>query len=73
MSPKMQSLQDVDMMIVTVDPNKNYGGSSNDQAVGHLYRLIKLKVRNLPYDNPTRLLWLRPLKRRLSRNRSQNS
>ena len=30
----MQSLQDMDMMIVTVDQNKNYGGSSNEQAVG---------------------------------------
>ncbi len=30
----MQSLQDMDMMIVTVDQHKNYGGSSNDQAVG---------------------------------------
>ena len=29
----MQSLQDMDMEIVTVDQNKNYGGSSNDPVV----------------------------------------
>ncbi len=30
----MQSLQDMDMEIVTVDRNRNYGGSSNDRVVG---------------------------------------
>ena len=30
----MQTLQDVDMQIVTVDQSTNYGGSSSDQAVG---------------------------------------
>jgi len=30
----MQALQDMDMEIITADQNRNYGGSSHDQAVG---------------------------------------
>ena len=33
MSPKMQSLQDMDMEIITADQNRNYGGSSNHPFV----------------------------------------
>ncbi len=43
------------------------------QLLRYLYQYSKVEVRNSLNDNPARLLWLRPLRRKFSRNRSQNS
>ena len=69
----MQSLQDMDMEIVTVDQNKNYGGSSNDPVVDVPVPVFQGGGQELAQRQPHEIAVAETPEKRLSRNRSQNS
>ena len=51
----MQTLQDMDMQIVTADQDINYGGNSNDQAVGTPVPNDEVKGQELSLRQPNEI------------------